>query len=149
MCSLAPGNSASTPRYFAVFQNKLFFQATASLTYGTELYTYDPTTATAALVADINPGPDSSSPSSLTVAGSALYFAATTAAYGTEVFRYDGNAVELVTDIVAGSGSSFPDDFVLLDGKLYFRAYIVFPTTGRELVALNLATHEFAVTVSP
>jgi ELWxxDGT repeat protein len=56
--------------------------------HGRELWQTDGTPGGTQLVADLNPGPADSAPASLTYAGNLLYFAATTAANGTELWAY-------------------------------------------------------------
>jgi ELWxxDGT repeat protein len=53
-----------------------------------------------------------------------LYFAATTAGTGTELWQSDPNGANmaLVKDIVAGTGSANPAQFTLVGGTLYFAA---------------------------
>ena len=62
------------------------------------------------LVEDINPGAGSSSPRSLTVVGSTVFFSANDGANGTELWKSDGTAAgtALVKDIYPGSGGSYP-----------------------------------------
>jgi len=62
-----------------------------------------------------------------------VLFAAEDPALGLELFRTDGTAAGtwMVSDIVAGAGSSVPDDFSVQDGVLYFSAWT--PADGREL----------------
>ncbi|HKR65267.1 MAG TPA: ELWxxDGT repeat protein [Thermoanaerobaculia bacterium] len=87
------------------------------------------------LVSDINtsytPTAQSSFPRSYTASGSSVYFAATTLAAGTELFKTDGASVEMVKDIVAGTISSSPSSFLDLgNGSFVFSAA---GSNGREL----------------
>lgn len=67
------------------------------------------TTGLPTLVADINLGADGSVPERLTVAGDTLYFLATTASTGQELWRYDGTGgPTLVADLYPGTGSGVP-----------------------------------------
>jgi ELWxxDGT repeat protein len=84
-------------------------------------------------IADINPGGAGSFPSNLTAFGSSLVFSAYTDATGRELWKYDGNAVTLLTNINDtthddGTGylignDSVPDWLTLFNGALYFSAY--------------------------
>ncbi len=96
-----------------------------------ELWKTDGTAAGTVEVDDLNPGSDSSYPSELTAWQNTLYFAATTADDGEELWRVNGSAIERVADIVPGSGSSEPDE--LFDGGdvLLFQAET--PEDGTEL----------------
>jgi len=72
----------------------------------------DGTNAGTALVADINPGSANSSPAGLMVYNGFLYFAATDAATGRQLWRYDGTNVSRFAVLNAGSaGSSFGPGF--------------------------------------
>jgi len=67
------------------------------------------------------------------VIGSTIYFAANTAAFGTELWKSDGTAAGtmLVRDIFVGVSSSVPTNFRVIDSTLYFSANG--GTTGTEL----------------
>ena len=77
----------------------------------------------------INPGNANSSPRSFTDVNGTVYFSATDAANGTELWRINGSGVaELVEDAVPGGGiypgssGSYPTDLMNVNGTLYFRA---------------------------
>src|SRR3954447_1701217 len=80
------------------------------------------------LVKDINTTasnfPASSSPASFFRFGSRIFFAATTFAHGTELWATDGTAsgTAEVADILSGTFSSTPSQFVIANGKLLFNA---------------------------
>jgi ELWxxDGT repeat protein len=101
------GAGNSNPRNFTVYRNKLYFNATSSVS-GSELYVYDPTTNATTMVSDINTGVASSDPGSIVVVGNKLYFAAATATKGRELYSMDSNSViTRLTDIFGGTASSF------------------------------------------
>ncbi|MEL6414835.1 MAG: hypothetical protein AAFQ15_07835, partial [Pseudomonadota bacterium] len=54
--------------------------------------------------------------------GNELIFSANTAAHGIELYRYDGQSVEMIADINRGSFSSSPQDLIVAGDALYFRA---------------------------
>lgn len=99
---------ASTPRFFTVVGNTLYFVA-ASNTYGSELHKLDSNGA-AVLVKDLNVGLPPSFPQELTVFNNKLLFSATTAAYGRELYISDGTVAgtTLVKDIRVGALDSTP-----------------------------------------
>lgn len=102
-----------------------------SATTGVELWKSDGTAAGTVLAADINTGTVSSSPSLFTVLGSSVYFSATTAAAGAELWSFDGTTAALVKDINAGATGSSMLAMVNAGGTLYFRATDV--AAGSEL----------------
>ena len=89
--SINPGTADSTPYWFTVFNNDLYFTAT-NAAEGQELWRVDHMTGLAAMVTTdgtnpINPGAGSSGPGGLTVFNNDLYFAATNAAEGRELWQ--------------------------------------------------------------
>src|SRR5262245_20975649 len=75
------------------------------------------------LSAPVNLLPNSS-PEGLAEVNGLVYFRATDAASGTELWRSDGtaNGTVLVKDIFAGPGSSIPELLTSANGKLFFTA---------------------------
>jgi ELWxxDGT repeat protein len=112
-----PGAANSTPAHFIVFNNTLFFTANDG-TNGTELWSSDGTTAGTNLFKDINSG----APSAFTTLGTInyafsngiLYFTATTAASGKELWKTDGTpaGTTMVKDITAGTPSTTFTQFI-------------------------------------
>ena len=87
-----------------MYQDKLYFAASRNFgdnPIGRELFVFDPATGTTDLFADLNPGPDESSPSNLTVFDGFLYFTS----YTTGIWRTDGTleGTVLVSDTTFGS----------------------------------------------
>lgn len=83
-----PGNeNDSYAEDFIVFEGELYCTANDGI-HGTELWRYNPTTGLATLAADINPGPDGSSPSWLAVYAGELYFAGFREGFSSELFSY-------------------------------------------------------------
>jgi len=124
-----PGSLTAVPKDLTAYNHKLYFSAYNSTTVGTELYVYDPVTDTTSLVSDINPGINGSTPWNLTVYQNKLYFTATTAAYGMELYSYDGTTVTRLTDYVTGP----------TDGVKGFDASLAL--YGREVIGYNNAIY--------
>lgn len=84
-------------------------------------------------VADINPGSGGSDPSGLVALDGWLYFAATDAVKGRELWKTKGTAATTrrVMDICPGACSSDPDELTRVGRFIYFTAYD--PQKGREL----------------
>ena len=89
------------------------------------------------LVNDVSPGPEGTDPSDYQALNDKLYFNATMAATGQELYVYDPatQQTRLIADLVEGSEGSDPSDLVALNGKLYFLASEVFNPffIGRQL----------------
>ena len=105
---------------------------------GAELWRSDGRTIE--LVADLNPGPASSSPFHMVALSGWLYFSAETDEHGTELWRTNGIGAELVADVDPGPGDSWPSDLAQLDGWIYFGAYN--PGIGSSLWRTNGSTTE-------
>ena len=71
-------------------QNKASTSAPLQRRTGRELYRIDGESGTLTLIADINPGPESSDPADFTEFRGDLYFRATAAGTGRELYRLDG-----------------------------------------------------------
>ena len=82
---------------------------------------------------DINAIVQSSNPSELIEVGGTVYFTATTAEHGAELWKSDGTSAGtvLVKDIRTGTQPSSPTSFVNVNGTLYFRA--TDGSSGQEL----------------
>ena len=100
---------------------------------GHELWTSDGTEAGTRLLADVLPGPGSSSPSDLLVLEEALLFAAADDSHGRELWRTDGTTVgtTLLADIRPGPDGSFPSGLTWVNGQAFLSAND--GTRGNEL----------------
>jgi ELWxxDGT repeat protein len=121
-----PSGSASVSG-LTVLNGKIYFRADNG-TAGDELWVHDPTLPVSdpnanTLAADIEPAGDSS-PFNLIAFNGKLYFQATAAAAGSELFAFDPmtGTASLVMDINPGANSSSPANFTLLGSYLYFTA---------------------------
>jgi large repetitive protein len=90
--NIAPGNDASNPGSLTPAAGVLYFAAQDAThptptTHGDELWSSDGSAAGTAMVADINPGPDSSQPAGLVRVGSLLFFSAYDPAHGYELWK--------------------------------------------------------------
>ena len=92
--------------------------------HGRELWQTDGTPAGTHIAADIEPGPESSSPWQFRTVGDQVLFSAGAAASGLELWQIDGGsaAPELVTDLYPGIESSAPVMLGSSDEALYFLA---------------------------
>ncbi len=115
---------SGSPQYFALADNKLFFQAQDA--NGTELFYYDGTSVTGV---DIYTGSDQYGYANNgypqlwgnSVIGDTLYFRAQTADYGTELWSYDAtNGARLVKDFMSGESSGSPQYITAFEDKIYF-----------------------------
>jgi len=107
----SPGSDGLSPTFLTPFgANGVAFAGTGNTT-GRELFTSDGTTISN--VADLFTQPGSSLPAYLTSTNNAVYFTATTAASGTEMWQTDGtpSGTTMVLD-ANPSGSSSPSEVV-------------------------------------
>jgi len=102
----------------------LYFTADDGIT-GRELWRTDGTRAGTELVADINPGPESSDPHVELALRSKVFLTADDGVHGLELFVSDSTTAgrTVLTDIAQGSADSFPTSFAVGAGKrIYFTA---------------------------
>src|SRR5262249_32604090 len=142
------------PSNLTALGGKLYFSATANNptngNVGTELFVYDPATATTSLVADLTTGSGSSSPNFLKALGGRLYFVATAnnatdGNVGQELYVHDPatGTTKLLRDFYTGSSGSGVSNMTALDGKLYFTTFgnnSIDGFVGNELYVYNPAT---------
>ena len=104
---ICPGNYASKPMFMTEYNGNLYFQARASTSSGVELFKTDGTQAGTTLFADIMTAPSAGSyPENFTVFQNQLFFTASHAVHGRELFKTDGTTVTLVKDINPGIANS-------------------------------------------
>ncbi|MDQ7785243.1 MAG: DUF4347 domain-containing protein [Desulfomonilaceae bacterium] len=125
------GNLGSDPDNLTDVNGVLYFSASdgnSAADHGRELWRSDGTGAGTWMVADINPGNQSSNPDNLTNVNGVLYFSAsdgTSAAdHGRELWGSDGTGAGtwMVADINTGNQGSNPDNLTAVNGVLYFSA---------------------------
>lgn len=120
----------SSPEHPVVFRNDIYFSAYDHVN-GRELWRYNG--GAPVMVADIRPGGqyDSGNPSCMTVYNDAIYFVADDGVHGAELWRHDGTVTEMIANINATAPPtggedpehhSWPMDFFVFDGLLYFAA---------------------------
>jgi ELWxxDGT repeat protein len=116
---------------------KLYFVARDGNAGGKELWQSDGTDAGTYLVKDIRSGldasnyPNGSNPANLVGLNGVLFFTADDGVHGRELWRTNGNGdAVLIEDLVAGPGSSLPQNLFPRANALFFSATTA---TGREL----------------
>lgn len=128
LSDLAPGTSSSTINNLTEFKGSLYF----TLSEGTNHYLYksDGLASNTVRIGQIATG---AIPKYFTVAGDSLYYVSQTTDSGIELRRTDGSlqGTDLVIDIRAGLGSSFPEYLKASGDKIFFSA--IGDTGGREL----------------
>src|SRR5215216_751735 len=131
-----PGKTGSEPNWLVDFKGSLLFGANHPR-FGEELWRSNGTKPGTKLVKDIDPGPlvirkmektetGSSAPDNVLLTKKWIYFQATTAKHGEELWKSDGTkwGTKLVKDIVPGPGTSDPEDIVSTAPRTtFFRAW--------------------------
>jgi ELWxxDGT repeat protein len=132
VADIYPGINGSSPTALAVYNNKLYFGATAN-TGAAKLWEYDSVTN----IASLAPGSSTNATISdeMIAYGGNLFFRATRygapSNIGTELWKFDGTN-QTPIDMYPGSGSSYPQHFIVNNGLLYFNACGT-PGQGTEL----------------
>ncbi|MDB6131778.1 MAG: hypothetical protein JWM59_21 [Verrucomicrobiales bacterium] len=137
----------------AAFGNSLIY-CQHSESAGHELWKSGGTAAGAALLKDISPGSDSSSPGNFIAAGSLLFFTAETAAAGRELWRTDGTAAgtRMVADLYPGNPGAPLESLTSFGGSVYFFTFFSAGlelwksdgTAGGTMVVRTFTRHPFA-----
>jgi ELWxxDGT repeat protein len=127
---LQPGSSGQINDPIAAVGSSVYFAGYESPSNEMELWTSDGTPAGTVQAADINPGAAGSWPDRLVVLGSTVYFTASEPTTGRELWKFEGGAASLVTEIIAGTGSPNLLRLTSAGGLLYFLASQ--PGTGLE-----------------
>ncbi len=119
------------PTAIPYFQGRFVFCGNDG-THGEEIWSSDGTLAGTSLLADLEPGPLGSHPSSFKPLGNSLFFVAQTSEVGRELWRWSGQASPvLVEDLHPGSESSIPQSLTAHGQTLLFTAST--PEHGLEL----------------
>ena len=133
LLSLAPIDFGSHRRLDTGGHERSHLLHRNDITHGNELWKSDGTAGGTVMVKDINPGALGSNPSSLTVVGSTLFFAATDGVHGPELWKSDGTAAGtvMVKDVYPGAVGSYPKNMANVNGTLFYQAFD--PSSGYEL----------------
>jgi ELWxxDGT repeat protein len=134
-----PGSANSYDGAYTTFfanNNILYFDANDG-THGTELWKTDGTSAGTVMLT--NAGTVSSNPENFTALGTTVFFSATDATHGTELWKTDGTiaGTVLVQDIVSGTNSSSPQEFVLFQNKIFFLTLSLLPLPQEKLYSTD------------
>jgi ELWxxDGT repeat protein len=113
---------------------------------GTELFIAGKTTTGAfmQLLGEVVPGPESSNPHAMTLAGASLFFAATHPTLGTELFTLSAEGARAVYDRPGGSGS--PRSVTTVGRSAFF---IASDATGNEALFFTERGMEGSVQLTP
>ena len=129
-----PESSVTQPG-FQVSNGLLYFTASNDVS-GSELWQTDGTASGTKMVKDIAPGNTSSKPYGVTSLTEDIYFAAYTETNGYEIWHTKGTETGLLAEVLPGSASSNPHDFVVLgDDLLVFMAESLID--GQQLFAFK------------
>ena len=117
-----PGSSDSTPNNLFIYDDKLYFIAYNN-TGKNELYSFNGSNL------KLETLPTDPSLSNHILFNNKVYFSASNSSLGRELFSYDGNTFNLVSDIYPGTGSSYPENFLVKGNYLFFIAKNDTPNT--------------------
>jgi ELWxxDGT repeat protein len=145
---IVPGN---WPDALAPYKGKIYFSKVVK-GLGSEFGAYDTATGQMSLVAEINPGPGSSSPRQFLVYGDKLYFVAGDDLYGDELYSYDGATLKRLTDVRPGpdNGATFTiglGTMAAFKGAIYFSGMTA--TNHHALFRYDTATQKASLAFDP
>jgi ELWxxDGT repeat protein len=117
-----PGSFGSGPAYITLLGSNMYFMGYDTSTNGKELWKSDGTAAGTHILKDIYPGKANSTPYSLAVIGSRIYFQADDGVNGIEPWYTDGTTAgtQLLKNIASGSTGSKPFNFTEVGSYVYF-----------------------------
>lgn len=138
----------SPERSLALHNGTLYFAGIGE-EVGTELFAVDAGALTATLVADIAEGSAGSNPHGFISVGSDLYFAATDAESGTELWRLSNDRADRVEDIRPGPASSSPRELTSVNSSLFFTANDGVHGCEMWLVDLNSGLCRIVADINP
>jgi ELWxxDGT repeat protein len=117
------GGRSPTP--LATDGDRLFFSAREDTSNIRQLWEFDGTSAqqiSSFADNDIHAGLQMPLPNSAVVLNGEVYFGASDGILGIELYKSDGNSVDLVMDLEPGPGHSFPDYLLRHDSQIFFAA---------------------------
>src|SRR5262249_15667379 len=126
------GSGLTTSVIYGIFDvnGTAFFRAFEPNT-GAEVWKSDGTDAGTVLVADVNPGPNTSDPAFFESLNGAVDVSATKGSSGLEPWKVASGGARSLGDRYPGASSPAPIYWVFADGFVYF--YAADPTHGHEL----------------
>ncbi|MDN3655010.1 T9SS type A sorting domain-containing protein [Ferruginibacter paludis] len=136
--NLLSGNFSQT-----LFQGNKFFFTASTTAAGYELWISDGTLAGTTMVKDIIPGSgngiDATKSLSYLYTSGELYFAATDATHGNELWKSDGTSggTSMVADIYTNTGDALPELFLINNSKIFFGATNGDNATATDLYVVN------------
>ena len=146
------GFEADRNPQFTEINDTFYFEA-FTIENGYELWQSDGTVAGTSIIEDFLPGPDNSSPKSLTAINSTLYFNIISPIYGRELWQINNDSLQLVTDInqnrSIGAFGGYDFGPTALGDMLYFTAND--QIHGQEIWRTDGTTvgTEFALDINP
>lgn len=108
LSDIQDGSLSGDPNYITNVNNTLVMFTATNGTNGYELWKSDVATRATTMIEDINSGAAGSAPQYITNVNGTVYFSASTAAFGRELWKSDGNTATQVADIISGTASSTP-----------------------------------------
>ncbi len=116
-----------------LLSGKLVFRGSRPST-GSELYMTDGTAGGTSLISDVYAGPNSSNPSDFATLNGFVFFSATTALQGREIWKTNGTTTSILLDIVPGIDSSNRmDEYNMFSNGTYLLFAARVPGSGVEL----------------
>ncbi len=144
LSDLTPGAASSSVSNLTEFKGSLYF----TVSNGSDHYLYK-SDGLAANTINLGQVASGAAPKYFTVAGDNLYFVSQTVADGIEIRRTDGSigGTQLVANVRAGAGSSFPEYLTASGNKVFFTA--IGDTGGRELYAADETGARLIADINP